>query len=156
MSIQETQRKRAWLMSKGRAYSDRANEKAKAYQETFFGTLARRAGVANTGAKLRGLSGRITAGDLVNAWAKQNGFDAMAVPCALCSLAVSEWHIDHATPVCKGGKHEAANIQLLCHECHKAKTRAERDPFNDQQDLFAAAGTASTDEPRARFEEDGL
>ena len=30
--------------------------------------------------------------------------------------------IDHITPLVLGGQHREANLRLLCHECHKAKT----------------------------------
>lgn len=29
---------------------------------------------------------------------------------------------DHVTPLILGGKHAESNLQLLCHECHRAKT----------------------------------
>lgn len=29
---------------------------------------------------------------------------------------------DHVTPLCLGGEHREGNIQLLCSDCHKAKS----------------------------------
>lgn len=32
---------------------------------------------------------------------------------------------DHVTPLILGGKHRESNLQLLCHECHGAKTKLD-------------------------------
>jgi 5-methylcytosine-specific restriction endonuclease McrA len=32
---------------------------------------------------------------------------------------------DHETPLILGGKNRESNIQLLCHECHRAKTKLD-------------------------------
>jgi 5-methylcytosine-specific restriction endonuclease McrA len=32
---------------------------------------------------------------------------------------------DHAIPLILGGKHAESNLQLLCHECHSAKTKLD-------------------------------
>lgn len=32
---------------------------------------------------------------------------------------------DHVTPLILGGKHAESNLQLLCHECHGAKTKLD-------------------------------
>lgn len=34
--------------------------------------------------------------------------------------------VDHIVPIAEGGKGDIANGQLLCHQCHAEKTRAER------------------------------
>lgn len=39
---------------------------------------------------------------------------------------VSLLELDHITPLHLGGDNEVSNLQLLCHECHKRKTSAER------------------------------
>lgn len=33
--------------------------------------------------------------------------------------------VDHRTPLEQGGSNDDSNLQLLCDECHKAKTAAE-------------------------------
>src|SRR3954467_5173073 len=33
--------------------------------------------------------------------------------------------IDHVIPLIIGGKHQEDNLQLLCHECHSAKTKLD-------------------------------
>ena len=39
----------------------------------------------------------------------------------------SQWgkEVDHIKPVQQGGKDDFANLQVLCSECHKKKTRIE-------------------------------
>jgi 5-methylcytosine-specific restriction endonuclease McrA len=32
---------------------------------------------------------------------------------------------DHATPLILGGEHRESNLQLLCHECHRAKSAVD-------------------------------
>jgi hypothetical protein len=36
-----------------------------------------------------------------------------------------QWHVDHRTPWALGGKTTLENLQLLCHGCHIAKSKAE-------------------------------
>lgn len=33
--------------------------------------------------------------------------------------------IDHVIPIIIGGEHRESNLQLLCHECHAAKTKLD-------------------------------
>lgn len=42
--------------------------------------------------------------------------------CAYCKrLLGSEFHVDHKTPVRKGGGHELANLALACIQCNQEK-----------------------------------
>lgn len=51
--------------------------------------------------------------------------------CAGCdrSLVITEmssgYHVDHVTPLALGGDDQLANWQLLCIECHRAKTKLD-------------------------------
>lgn len=47
--------------------------------------------------------------------------------CALCSvdLLVHRFHVDHITPLSKGGRDELNNKQLLCPECNVKKGNRE-------------------------------
>lgn len=53
--------------------------------------------------------------------------------CACCrgSLKKYGYHIDHIIPLAKGGKHENANIQLLCPSCNVRKSA--KDPIEFMQ-----------------------
>jgi hypothetical protein len=45
--------------------------------------------------------------------------------CVKCTRKVGgslRAEFDHATPLILGGEHRESNLQLLCHECHGAKT----------------------------------
>ena len=45
--------------------------------------------------------------------------------CVRCTRKVGgalRAEFDHATPLILGGKHRESNLQLLCHECHRAKS----------------------------------
>lgn len=43
--------------------------------------------------------------------------------CAICSRSVkASYHIDHVMPLALGGKHEPANLQLLCPSCNVRKS----------------------------------
>jgi 5-methylcytosine-specific restriction endonuclease McrA len=133
----ESARKTAWAHRKGRAYADARNEKAKAYQSTFVGKMAQRAGQMNTAAKQRGACGLISGGDLVELWARQNKIDLQSsVHCAKCGTMSVEWHADHIIPIKDGGRHAPDNLQLLCKHCHKVKTRKDRDAYPEQALLF--------------------
>lgn len=50
-----------------------------------------------------------------------------APQCAACGrvMTLREVELDHVTPVALGGSDVAANLQVLCHECHAAKSAAE-------------------------------
>lgn len=126
-----------WMRGKGRAYADARNEQVKAYQGTFAGKMALRAGQLNTAAKRRGAQGRISSGDLISLWARQNGIDTSApVRCAGCGAVTPDWHVDHIIPIKDGGAHDLSNLQLLCVACHKAKTKKDRDVYTEQPSLF--------------------
>jgi 5-methylcytosine-specific restriction endonuclease McrA len=48
--------------------------------------------------------------------------------CQQCQRQVSgklRAEFDHETPLILGGKNRESNIQLLCHECHRAKTKLD-------------------------------
>jgi len=44
--------------------------------------------------------------------------------CQLCGRLGA--HVDHVVPLSQGGSDDDENKQLLCVECHDAKSRAER------------------------------
>lgn len=38
----------------------------------------------------------------------------------------SHLELEHTIPLSEGGTNDDANLKLVCHSCHKAKTTAER------------------------------
>ncbi len=48
--------------------------------------------------------------------------------CAMCKspLEKNRFHLDHITPLSKGGKDEVSNYQILCFNCHSKKTSKEQ------------------------------
>ena len=62
--------------------------------------------------------------------AKAKKLAAQGYECAFCSakLQVSDSHLDHQTPLARGGTHDMENLQVLCRRCNSekhAKTNAE-------------------------------
>jgi hypothetical protein len=54
--------------------------------------------------------------------------------CAICRASLrGGYHMDHITPLARGGKHVARNVQLLCEPCNLAKSA--RDPIIHMQSL---------------------
>lgn len=52
--------------------------------------------------------------------------------CAICKVSIrARYHIDHITPIARGGRHVAPNIQLLCPPCNWSKHA--RDPVDYMQ-----------------------
>lgn len=45
--------------------------------------------------------------------------------CAKCGRVHPSNQIDHVVPLEQGGSNDPANLQVLCVECHQAKTAAE-------------------------------
>lgn len=54
--------------------------------------------------------------------------------CAICKTSIAKaYHVDHVMPLARGGRHERANIQLLCPPCNLAKS--SRDPIDHMRSL---------------------
>ena len=54
--------------------------------------------------------------------------------CAICAVSLKNGsHLDHITPLARGGKHEGRNLQFLCQSCNLAKSG--RDPITHMQSL---------------------
>lgn len=67
-------------------------------------------------------SGRLDYGTIPRLMHAQRG------KCAYCHCDIrNKYHVDHITPLAKGGRHEAANVQLLCGPCNLRKSA--RDPI---------------------------
>ena len=53
--------------------------------------------------------------------------------CAVCGIRLKKTghHVDHVTPISKGGRHENKNLQLLCPSCNLSK--GAKDPLTFMQ-----------------------
>ena len=75
-----------------------------------------RAYSANARARQHGMAERITADDIRHVFSAQRG------RCAYCGCDVSTgYHIDHATPFCRGGLNIRENLVLACPSCNQKK-----------------------------------
>jgi hypothetical protein len=71
-------------------------------------------------------TGRLPRGTVANTGASQRW------KCACCKTDISRhYHVDHITPLARGGRHEPKNIQLLCVTCNVRK--AAKDPIEFMQ-----------------------
>jgi len=54
--------------------------------------------------------------------------------CAVCAVGIKDnYHLDHITPLARGGKHEPRNLQLLCPTCNVRKSA--KDPIAYMREL---------------------
>jgi len=52
--------------------------------------------------------------------------------CQVCHGGLQEFHLDHIEPLVRGGRHEDANMQLLCVPCNRKKS--SKDPIRFMQE----------------------
>lgn len=55
-------------------------------------------------------------------------FQATGGRCAICTRLIyigMSWVCDHMLALANGGRHAEDNLQVLCEECHKTKTRSD-------------------------------
>lgn len=93
------------------------SEKVKAQSARYYNHAKMAARQANQRARRVGAPGRITVADI----------EAL-IPngCALCASDFgTAWIVDHKVALSFGGSNHAADIQLLCPSCNKAKTALE-------------------------------
>jgi 5-methylcytosine-specific restriction endonuclease McrA len=59
--------------------------------------------------------------------------EAQGSCCTYCAVSLTEsgFHIDHKTPVSRGGTNETANLQLLCPTCNMKKGSRTHDEYMD-------------------------
>lgn len=78
-----------------------------------------------TKARRRAVVGKYTAEDV------QDIKEAQRHKCAVCKNKLADYHVDHITPVAKGGTNDRRNLQLLCPPCNRHK--AAKDPIDFMQ-----------------------
>lgn len=102
---------------KQREYTVNRKARFNHYLSTKNGYAAHKAGALNTRAKRQGIKGKVNKNDVLNVL-KNN-------KCANCNEETS-LEIDHKLPLFMGGKNNRNNLILLCTNCHKIKTKIER------------------------------
>ena len=72
--------------------------------------------------------------------------------CATCGSSLGrggqEVHCDRRTPLSEGGSDDAENLQLLCRNCHDAKTQREGEAQAARRGIAPFRGLASDVSPR--------
>jgi 5-methylcytosine-specific restriction endonuclease McrA len=82
----------------------------------------------NRRARLRASGGKITKLAIEKLYALQRGL------CPVCRYSLSAgYHVDHITPLAKGGEHADRNIQLLCPGCNLRKHAKDPVEFMQRQ-----------------------
>ena len=64
-------------------------------------------------------------------------YDQCRGNCEICGYAVerrqpgaiTDFQVDHVTPLCEGGVDDVSNLQILCNDCHATKTVDERERY---------------------------
>lgn len=52
--------------------------------------------------------------------------------CEYCGLRTDYLELDHIIPLWNDGSHNDSNLQLLCADCHREKSRADQVAYNTQ------------------------
>lgn len=53
--------------------------------------------------------------------------------CEICGCIPGYLELDHIVPLWKGGTNEYKNLQLLCHECHRQKTKDDMSEYYESR-----------------------
>lgn len=78
-------------------------------------------------ARKLGAGGTHTQADVASLYVKQRG------KCVVCRGRLGdEFHVDHVTPLAKGGSNDRLNLQLLCPDCNLRK--GAKDPLKFMQE----------------------
>lgn len=110
-----------------RAWHAKNPEKAKAARQAWLSTpegmASVKVGRVTYKARKRGALGSHTKGDIKAIFGAQRG------RCAYCRqrLPKTGYHVDHITPVSKGGSNDRRNLQLTCARCNISKK--DKDPI---------------------------
>ena len=60
-------------------------------------------------------------------------FRKQRAKCVYCDNWLTEgFHKDHKVPLCRGGRNDIANIQLLCPKCNLSKGSKTHKEYNDE------------------------
>lgn len=109
-----------YFKMRNRAYYQANYEREKARRELRAKTHPeeRRTINRNSRARRRKAKGRHTKFDVERLFNKQNGL-CVGIDC--CAILVFGYHVDHKTPLSRGGSNWSRNLQLLCPSCNDSK-----------------------------------
>lgn len=74
-----------------------------------------KAHVRNRRAKMHDADGSRDADDVADLFDEQEG------RCPYCNVFLRNWHVDHKTPLSRGGANDKSNLQLTCPTCNTRK-----------------------------------
>ena len=89
----------------------------------------------NRRAKIKGLDGKHSQLDVWELFDKQEG------RCPYCDIYLRTWHVDHKTPVSKGGYNGPENLQLTCPTCNLKKHNKTDGEFKAMLKLIPLASS---------------
>lgn len=89
-------------------------------------------------AKRRAAVGTFTKDDI------RSLFDAQCGICAACSADIADgYHIDHMTPLSRGGTNWPVNLQLLCAPCNQSKGNKTMEEWTVWKAAYSSAGCSA-------------
>lgn len=105
-------------LARNKAWSDQNREHHRAINRQWSKTnpVAARALVARRRARLHDVGGHYNKDDVSALMETQSGL------CVICQADIRlSFHVDHKTPISKGGSNWPSNLQLLCPLCNRKK-----------------------------------
>lgn len=111
---------------------ERERAKYKEWSQTPFGKLCGVKNAANRRARMKEAGGSFTAEDIKDLYATQGG------RCYYCSVEIEEgYHIEHMTPLSRGGRNDVSNICLACAPCNFKKHTKTAEEFKGETNEIA-------------------
>ena len=124
-----TKNKKEWKREYDRRYRERAREKRNEWSRNWAkrNPEKRRSISLNYKAKRREIEDSGMTGAELNEWKKRQ-----SKVCYWCGVACkSNYHVDHYTPLSKGGAHQVENLVIACPRCNLTKNCT--DPYEFAQ-----------------------
>lgn len=111
------------LVSSSKEWHAKNKDRAKAYRKERI--YKYRVHAANRRARIIGNGGTHTKSDIDFIFKNQKG------RCAICGCELSDYHVDHITPIARGGSNSPSNLQVTCPPCNFSKN--DKDPIEFMQ-----------------------
>ncbi len=124
--LKESAESRALQTEEEKAHSAQVQ---KAWMATETGKRKCRSSEQRRRARKKNAEGSFTAEDIKDLYATQGG------RCYYCSVEIeSGYHIEHMTPLSRGGRNDVSNICLACAPCNHSKYTKTAEEFIGEQD----------------------